>query len=419
METLEARTLLSATFEGGILTLNGTAADNMMEVVGVGASSVTVSGVQGVADGTRFNSVTEVRVNAGTGNDSIRALNVAVPVTLNGGSGNDSIEVQASGAGVRNINVIGAAGDDNVTVIGRSSPTASSFRLNLNLNGGTDNDNISVDVESSAINSTVAGSILTAADNDEVKIDVDHLSRSVNATTSLTVDLNAGNDKLEYVVDGQNSGSFTSRLITRDVDGTAEINSKVNVAAAVDTATVEHHAVGSSANDKYNAELISEASLALNVRTIMSLGGGDDLATLKVDHQGTGGVTSLFRVDLGAGNDEFIVNYSGPDMANRVSGFIRGQSGTDQVNLDLEGDVSTANFVIDGGIGNDELRLNAKNVLRSTANRSLRLLGGDGNDQIILIATIISGVGADLIDGGTGFDVVDGFGEIINAEVIT
>jgi hypothetical protein len=98
VETLEARTLLTATLGRGILAIRGTAASDVIEVR---RSADDANVLQVVENGTvtfsrAISAVRQIRIDGGAGNDEISVNQengvVAIPTTIRGGLGNDLLQ---------------------------------------------------------------------------------------------------------------------------------------------------------------------------------------------------------------------------------------------------------------------------------------------------------------------------------------
>src|SRR5947209_20282577 len=112
-EVLEGRRLMSFTFSAGVLTVNGTAANDAITVSRQDANTLRLSD-NGIVNLFDNSSVRSIVMNGNAGNDQLKivstaALPVKQPATLNGGDGNDSL-VGGDGNDV----LIGAAGDDQL-----------------------------------------------------------------------------------------------------------------------------------------------------------------------------------------------------------------------------------------------------------------------------------------------------------------
>lgn len=124
IESLEERRLLSASLLHGVLTVTGTAGN---DVISLSKNSTSfVSKVGNEVKSFKLSAVTKFVVNAGAGNDTVSVSSaISKQTTLNGGDGNDNL---AGGSGSDAIN--GGAGDD----------TLSGGAGNDLENGGTGND---------------------------------------------------------------------------------------------------------------------------------------------------------------------------------------------------------------------------------------------------------------------------------------
>src|SRR4051812_42556015 len=115
IETVEARRLLSASVNGGLLTVTGTPQNDAYRVVYNSLTAKYDVSNNGVSEGSfAATTVSAVSISGGDGNDSIYTFNTP-PVTINGGAGDDTI----TGPGYSNANqpaaVFGGDGDDTIT----------------------------------------------------------------------------------------------------------------------------------------------------------------------------------------------------------------------------------------------------------------------------------------------------------------
>src|SRR6478735_6840447 len=90
MDALEARRLLSASLDTGLLSVDGTGGNDDISVALSGSNlNVTVNGQsQGSFD---VGQVQGIQVSGLDGNDSISLAGVSIPATLSGGNGNDTL----------------------------------------------------------------------------------------------------------------------------------------------------------------------------------------------------------------------------------------------------------------------------------------------------------------------------------------
>jgi Ca2+-binding RTX toxin-like protein len=118
IELLESRTLLSATLDAGVLTIEGTSGNDTIQVSVLGTSYLVQ--VSGQASQTfTIAAVKSLVVDAGKGNDVVMLSSaITLGSTLEGGPGNDTI-TGGSGAdhiegGPGNDVLFGGAGDDTL-----------------------------------------------------------------------------------------------------------------------------------------------------------------------------------------------------------------------------------------------------------------------------------------------------------------
>lgn len=100
LESLESRTVLSATLmvDGTLLLVGSAQADTIVIEARPADGRVAITGIPDVANGTIFDNVRRVQVEAGSGNDSVSVLGSAKSLdgakmrfTMFGGNGNDTL----------------------------------------------------------------------------------------------------------------------------------------------------------------------------------------------------------------------------------------------------------------------------------------------------------------------------------------
>lgn len=130
VERLESRTLLAATIARGILSIRGTAADDVIEVR---RSADDANVLQVVENGTvtfsrAVSAVRQIRIDGGDGHDEIgvnqEVGGLVMPVTIRGGRGNDLLQ---GGGGVNRID--GGPGRDAFQSGGGNDRVASAARV--------------------------------------------------------------------------------------------------------------------------------------------------------------------------------------------------------------------------------------------------------------------------------------------------
>jgi len=133
-------------------------------------------------------------------------------------------------------------------------------------------------------------------------------------------------------------------------------------------------------------------------------------------------VSLLFDVGLSTGNDLLEAKIEAPGSTVILGGAIRGQAGSDRVLVEPTAFSTTSGLDLLGGTGNDELSLLVKGRFQLSQELGVLLAGGDGDDRLILTTdTGIFGTGLPndlipVINGGSGFDLHQGFGSILNTE---
>lgn len=130
VERLESRTLLTATLGRGVLTIRGTAANDVIEVR---RSADNANVLQVVENGTvtfsrAITAIRQIRIDGGAGNDEISVNQengaITIPTTINGGRGNDLLQ---GGGGTNQID--GGLGRDAFQPGGGRDRVASASRV--------------------------------------------------------------------------------------------------------------------------------------------------------------------------------------------------------------------------------------------------------------------------------------------------
>jgi Ca2+-binding RTX toxin-like protein len=288
---LPASAATTATFNGGVLTVNGDAADNSIVISRDAAGKLLVdNGAIAVVGGTpTVASTSLVRVFGLAGADTISLSEVNGPLPaalLFGGAGNDTL---TGGAGADEL--FGQAGND--TLLGRGG--------NDLLFGGGDNDT------------------LTGGDADDQAFG------------------QAGNDRMIW-----NPGDDTDLNEGGRGDDTVEVNG--GNGAEQFTATAN--------GARVRFDRVTPAPFALDIGTsenlVLNANGGDD------SFSATGGLAALIKltVDGGAGNDT-LLGGNGADVLLGGDGndFVDGNQGNDQAFLGAGDDT----FQWDPGDGSDQV----------------------------------------------------------------
>jgi Ca2+-binding RTX toxin-like protein len=302
-------------------------------------------------------------VVAGSGNDTIYTGG-GVFESVSAGDGNNLVDVTGS-TGYGDTITSGAGNDTIVGFTGTNyNRTYSSYYANMYGNGyagyyyipgfvnAGDGNNY---IKSSSASATLAESVITGSGNDYIDVTGGRLDEYA----SDTVFSGAGNDTV-YVGGGYGYSPTTG------------LASELQVVDAGD------------GDDQVFAYYSSSAG-SYNSNSIMGGAGNDTLSS-------TGGSTNV--IDGGLGNDSMVGGTGSDTMIGGAGNdTIAVFSGTDTVDAGDGNDVVTSSGygTLRGGAGDDQL-------IHSSTTTYINLLGEAGND------TLISGSGADSLDGGSGND---------------
>jgi Ca2+-binding RTX toxin-like protein len=337
------------------VTVNGTAGNDQIQVVGAGTSvsvnglpeQVNITGAEGAND--------SLVIHGGAGNDTITAANLPagiVNLTLDGGAGNDTIIGSAG-----NDTLLGGDGNDTVTG-GRGNDTAL-------LGGGNDTfvwnpGDGSDTVEGQDGTDTLVFNGANVAEKIEISANGTR-TRLFRDVGNVTMDLNS----VEHIQ--LNTLGGADNVTVDDLSGTGVTQVAIDLGAtsglpggdgAADTVTVNGTASDDHISVASSGATVVVRGLAAQV-TIASADTGDSLV-----------------VNGGAGNDTI-----------DASGLRAGQ---------------ISNLTINGGDGNDLITGSAGNDT---------VIGGRGNDTALLGAgndTFVwnPGEGSDIVEGQGGIDTL-------------
>jgi Ca2+-binding RTX toxin-like protein len=324
------------------VTVNGTDANDSINVAGDATAGVTVSGLQALVSIAHPEPTDALVVNGLGGNDSLSAAGLAagaMALTLDGGAADDTI------AGAQGTEVA-LGGDGNDTIDGnRGNDTA--FM-------GAGDDTFIWDPGDGS--DTIEGQ------------DGRDTMRFNGANVAERFDLSANGGRLRFFRDIAN--------ITMDTDDVEQVD--VNALGGVDTVTVND--LSGTDVDHLNAELQGAPGAGDGAadRVIVNATAGDDV----VSAAGSAGAASVLglaaRVDVfhsEAASDALEVRLLAGDDVLEASGLAADT-------LPLTGDGGDGNDVLIGGAGADTL------------------LGQAGDD------VLLGGPGLDVLDGGPGNNVV-------------
>ncbi len=277
----------------------------------------------------------------------------------------------------------------------------------VSLNTGAGNDSVEVEVTSAQ---SFDVRLDTGEGNSETKLKWRILgSTSMPAATFTRTGATAGTQNLAIEVESESSRA----ALTVDAGSASDIVTKLTSAN-----NSEYLRVGFTANaPKLSFELTSAAAaLDLDIR-----GGGtvgNDELIYKIAQSRPAQLHVNWALDALGGSDkvEAFVSAAGSTVTQR--GNVLGRSGDDTLLFETDAFATISGLSLNDGAGADRLSHIIKG--RYQASQTLRpvLLGGDGNDELILSTdTGIFGTGLPndvfpLIDCGLGTDLFNAFGII-------
>lgn len=392
-EQLESRTLLSVTYAGRVLSVYGTAGNDVIAVaLKNGRVAVFENGVQTAS----FATVRSILVEGGSGRDKIGIdSNITVKTKLVGGSGHDSIvggggpDVLYGNAG--NDLLLGQAGVDAL-LGGADNDTLDGGEGDDYLDGQSDNDTVTYANRTSGIKATLEW--------DDVDDDESTFVTLGRGGTAGELDRYASVDTLISTAYDDRIGAIchiavaegTFPLLIDAGNGDDYLYTSTFPSNSTDFAPLIR---GGDGNDTFSFISPSEA-------TMLGEAGNDRL--WHPTEFGSDDSIALF--DGGASYDVQDVNcetdyacayatYLAPNVEEAVieafTYTFRLTDGDDNVLLTVKDRGSYNPLRVEAKAGNDKVTINGEPT---------HVLGQAGND------TLIGGTGNDTLDGGTGLDVV-------------
>jgi hypothetical protein len=443
-ETLENRTMLSATLSGTTLNVTGTSAADTFTL---SDNDTTITVVQGTTTFTFADSaVSKIVVNPSAGGDTVNLQSNTRPVTITGG-GLDTVNLGDRGT----LHEI-------MTSVTISNPT--SF-TNLTLNGSADTfdedlgpvpppgtlsassisgispgtitytagqlSGLSVNTAYNLIvtgTGTLHGKVATVISGVLGQVDFPTQTITVLATTG-PLTINAGTDQNTNIGAG-NVQSIHGAVSVSNAD--ADDGSSMLVDDSTDT-TGRNAVVATTAGSSLSVTGLSPAPIFYSNAVAdsgfgLNAGNGNDTLTI-----GSGVFDESDTINCGGGNDSVTVpsNYGGPPGM-----IVNGQDGNDTLTLFGNDNVGGVNF--NGGTGSNTAVLNASNynfgdtvsidaagtiedsvaAISYTNVQQIQIIGTNSNDTIqaaptLTIPLLIHGNGGDdVIIGGGGNDTLFG-----------
>ena len=382
VQPMERRVLMSAAvLDNGVLSVTGTAADDVISVnpQGSGAVMVIVNGTsQSFASG-----VTSIVVNAGDGDDSVTVgetgLTGTLPtVSVAGGAGNDTLTLTAddrttldggdgddtlyaSGYFGTHATLLGGAGDDQIT---------QGYAAVVSVSGGDGDDFIGL--QDGQLSPTVTG----GAGSDTLSLDEEHNSGNVVVNLDGLPDSTSPNfPPASFGTDIETLGvGFGSARGTLMVNGSAQ-----DIVIAVESLASPVTVHGGGGDDRITGLNPGDTPAHL------SLYGDDGNDTLI----STGGNTSFSG---GAGTDT--VDFSSLNVA--VTAYLGGNAPSGTAAQIAAGTPDWFDGTVEIVDGTD-----APDYLVAAPGGGDGLYGNAGND------TLVAEGGADALFGGAGNDVLD------------
>jgi Ca2+-binding RTX toxin-like protein len=362
-ESIESRTLLSATLNNGLLTVSGTEAADVVTVVDNGAGQIAVN-VNGTIDNFQSAQVTTISVSVLGGSDSV-SLTGATPATINGGAGHDTL---IGGDGADHFD----AGDGHDSVVGGKGADTASLGSGDDVFLWRPGDGSDV-VEGDAGTDTLQ---FNGASGDE------HVDITANGTrvrffrdaANITMDLNG----LETINFDALGGVDT--MTVGNLAGTGVKTVNFRLAGTLGGMTGDGAAdvvniLGSDGGDRIFATAAAGSGL-------MTVSGAGLAATVNISTlEGDPALGDVVNIEAGAGNDVIDASTIAAGVVARM-GLI-GSVGRDR---------------IAGSAGIDEIAGSSGNDLIDPNQGADKVFAGSGNDTMIWDP----GDGSDLLDGGDG-----------------
>ncbi len=387
IEGLEARTLLSSSLSGGVLTVTGTAAGESITISDQGLNvKVTEPG-----GSTNFlkSAVQSIHVDGLGGNDIITLAGLLIPSVIDGGAGNDDI-TGSSAADTIN------GGDDHDTLHGGPG--------NDTINGGLGDDVIDGGDDNDIIDGGFGFYVFQGADGND------------------TLMGGSGNDEL-YGEDGTDTlRGGTGADMLNGGDGPGDV-------ADYSDRTADLFITQDGEPD--DGEAGEGDRVRLNIEVIIGGSGNDTIRAGELDETIYGGLGNDI-IDGWEGND-IVYGQEGDDQlfGGEQDDIVYGGEGDDTISggENLPGEIYEAEFgpvyglggfdQLFGEDGNDNINGGDSDDIIEGGNDDDFLYGSQGNDTIrggpgndTLIGgteddTLVGGEGDDLFSGMTGIDTAD------------
>lgn len=363
---------------------------NSKIIVGPDPGMVSLYQVPGAADGETYM--------------GIRALRVL------SGAGPDQIDLEIEQASSFDVLVDTGAGESAIQVKWIVPPTLERVVPRLDLRPGAGAKRVFFDFDSFAPNVDLNWSVAAGAGSAEIIGEIEFKEGSVDATATLAMGLSSAADKVDLLVDSM-AQNLRLDVIGR---GTDLINTKVIADRPSNLVDVGYDIQGDARSNLIGFDLISAARNVVVDHAIRG-GAAADEVKLGMTQIVRAPVRSTLQVGLGQSNDKLEILYGGVASSLTVSGGVSLDGGNDE--LVFISDYPTAAALnLHGNDGFDIMKAEIKGPLSGWRSGVMQILGGIGNDELIL--GVRRGGIESIIDGGPGFDIGFGPGRIVNCEII-
>ncbi len=394
-----------------------TMSQGAVSAVGMHYASVTDTGGDNVVKVDLFN------IHSGASNGM--AMNNS---TISLGAGNDRVEVlsgfvdnlhgfrQTSLYGKSTLNV--GAGDDTVVIKGNISGLSASAAVSIDLGAGKNSLAVEGDVVRAKINGGADKDVVSIVGDSWGTYGVDssafmHVAKMHNVTIALG---NGDNELRVGDVDGAAAGAGKWA-------GSDWFNSSVSLGSGADNVSIVGRLDSSTITDTGGHNTVSifthNASETVLTNSSITLGGGNDILSLKAASPSGTAMFGKSALNVGAGNDS--VEISGHVLAQSEKSGASINLGAGVNTLSIDGDLGFAPYLVDpdngiwsqptaatyatitGGAGADYVAVSG-NIIGATINT------GAGNDSLSISKSV--GAKASLL-GGAGVDTLNitGMGE--------
>lgn len=376
----------STVVDGTLSIFTGPANVNAKFVVGPAAGQVQVFGIGSIGEGAVFQGVRGITLITGAGDDQLEFVidsPQSLDLVVDTGSGTAETKVQwrvpqSIASAVGSLDLRSGGGSTRTFVEVESA--APDFRFGWNMNGG--------------------------GGDKQVFGKFDFRPGSRNVTNDIAFSLGGGRHAVSMEVNSE-AVRHAMRLNTGAI---SEISTKISSPNATESLSVDF----TTTAPKTALEVQSAANV-LNLNLGGNYGPFNNEVLYSVAQTRPGVVTANLGLRTGVVADKLEMNFSGPGSRLSLGGSIVTGGGNDEVKIETDMTASTT-LGTDLGTENDRAELLFKGPLFAPLAGLPRILGGDGNDAITLVAEQGFTGQSPRINCGPGTDQVRGFGVILNCE---